>query len=77
MRMVAVLGARMTPFSCRSGSGTSRRRTTCAVIELWSETLPLVERLKLLLGRIASCFVIPGIVGLLHGGVAPSLERLA
>jgi len=73
MRMVAVLGARMTPFS----QWHFEEAHTCAVIELWPETMPLVERLKLLLGRIASCFVIPGIVGLLHGGVAPSLERLA
>ena len=49
----------------------------CAVIELRPETLPFVERLELLLRRFASCFVIPGIVGLLRGGIAPSLERLA
>ena len=48
-----------------------------AVIALQSRSLPLVEGLELLLRRVATCFLITGIVGLVCRGIAPRLERLA
>ncbi len=48
-----------------------------SIIELWSGALSIDESLKLLLGGIASCLFIPGIVCLVRGGLAPGLERLA
>src|SRR6476620_1303678 len=47
------------------------------IIRLWRDSLPLVERLVLLLGSITSSLFIARIVGLPRGSVAPGLERLA
>src|ERR1700730_6652298 len=47
------------------------------VVALRSEPLTIIEHLVLLLCRVASSFVITGIVGLARRGVALRLERLA
>ena len=47
------------------------------IIRLRRDSLPLVERLVLLLGSITSSFFIARIVGLPRGSAAPGLERFA
>ena len=48
-----------------------------SIVELWSGALSINESLKLLLGGIASCLFITGIVCLVRRRLALGLERLA